>query len=259
MDTMQDMLGMGLEDDGIDTKVDLVFVIDATGSMQPTIDMVKDSALSFHEKLQEVMQSAKRNIVALRIKVVWFRDYYYDGDYAYGESKFFELPEEKEEFREFVSNISAKGGGDDPESSLEALTQAMRSDFVQDGTRRRHIIVLFTDAAAHPFEDYDDLVAAAAKKGCKPSMYPENMPKNISEFYNAWEGNAMAQDALGSDGQATKLDPTGRRMVLFAPNDYPWADMEIELSYVMRKDIASEAGGSELDMKDVYNMIAFSM
>ncbi len=237
---MQEMLGMSLEDYRLDMKVDLVFVIDATESMQPMIDMVKDSVLSFHEKLQEGMQNARRNLAALRIKVIWFRDYYYDGDYAYGESKFFELPEEKEELREFVSSISANGGGDDPESSLEALAQAMRSDFVQDGTRRRHIIVLFTDAAAHPFEDYDDLVAAAAKKDCKPSMYPENMPKNLSELYNVWKGNAMAQDALGSDGQATKLDPTGRRLILVTPWEYPWNDIWESWEYVLGIDFRQE-------------------
>ena len=108
-------------------------------------------------------------------------------------------------------------------------------------------------------EDYDKLTAEAAKKGCKPTMYPENMPKNIGEFYNAWEGNAMSQDALGSDGEATKLDPNGRRLVLFAPNDYPWSDMEVELSNIIRKDIEAGQGGSELDMNDVYSLIAYSM
>ena len=87
----------------------------------------------------------------------------------------------------------------------------------------------------------------------------ENMPKNISEFYNAWEGNAMNQDALGCDGENTKLDADGRRIVLFAPNDYPWCDMEVNLSHVIRKDIEAGQGGSELEMNEVYTLIAYSM
>ena len=258
MADMQDMFGsMGMGEEGIATNVDIVFVIDATKSMKTTIDMVKESALSFHDKLYEFMDKAWRSINNLRIKVVWFRDFYYDGNYAYDESKFFELPEESEDFRDFVNGIHEAGGGDDPESGLEALTMAMRSDFVQEGERKRHIIVLFTDAAAHPFEDYDKLTAEAAKKGCKPTMYPENMPKNIGEFYNAWEGNAMNQDALDSDGETTKLDATGRRLVLFAPNDYPWSDMEVELSYVIRRDLEAGKGGGELDMDDVYSFIVY--
>lgn len=90
-------------------------------------------------------------------------------------------------------------------------------------------------------------------------MYPKNMPKNISEFYNAWEGNAMNQDALGCDGENTKLDADGRRIVLFAPNDYPWCDMEVNLSHVIRKDIEAGQGGSELEMNEVYTLIAYSM
>ena len=109
--------------------------------MQTTIDMVKESALSFQDKLYDFMDEAKRSINNLRIKVVWFRDFYYDGNYAYDESKFFELPEEKEEFRDFVNGIHEAGGGDDPESGLEALTMAMRSDFVQEG--EKNVILLF--------------------------------------------------------------------------------------------------------------------
>ena len=259
---MQEMLGsMGTGEEGIATNVDIVFVIDATGSMQTTIDMVKEAALSFHEKLYGVMEKAKRSINNLRIKVVWFRDFYYDGNFAYDESKFFELPEESEEFRDFVGGIQAAGGGDIPESGLEALTMAMRSDFVQEGEKKRHIIVLFTDAPAHPFEDYDKISAEAAKKGCKPTMYPENMPKDLAEFYNAWECNPSSQDALGCDGGrgTTKLDADGRRLVLFAPNDYPWADMEVVLEKTMKVDIEPENGGRELDMDQVYNLIRYSM
>lgn len=260
MADIQDMLGsMGTAEEGIDTNVDIVFVIDATRSMQTTIDMVKASALSFQENLKGFLGEAGRIVRNLRIKVVWFRDFYYDGKYAYGESKFFELPEEKEDFHNFVTEINAAGGGDDPESALEALTLAMRSDFVQDGAKKRHIIVLFTDAEAHAFEDYDRLVEEAAKKGYKPEIYPENMPKDLAEFYNAWQGNAESQDALGSEGETTKLDPTGRRLVLFAPNAYPWTDMEVELEYTIRKSIEAGEGGAELDMGEVYSMIAYSL
>lgn len=51
MTNMQEMLGsMGEGEEGIATNVDIVFVIDATRSMRTTIDMVKESALSFQDK-----------------------------------------------------------------------------------------------------------------------------------------------------------------------------------------------------------------
>ena len=50
----QDMLGS----DGqmIDTNVDIVFVIDATESMQPLIDKVKSLTLSFREELERGLE-----------------------------------------------------------------------------------------------------------------------------------------------------------------------------------------------------------
>lgn len=243
----------------LETKVDIVFVIDATQSMQPCIDMVKESALSFFDNLRPYLEEAGRFVTNIRLKVIWFRDFYYDGKFAYGESKFFDIPEEQPQFHDFVTNIREAGGYDAPESGLEALTLAMRSDFVQGGERRRHIIVLFTDDGAHPFEDYDQLVAKAAVMGCEPEMYPENMPKDLAELFNAWQGNEEYQSCLGKKGNVSCLDPTGRRLVLFAPNAYPWTDMENSLENTIRKNIEPQKGGSELDMSDVYALIAYSM
>ena len=146
----QDMLGS----DGqmIDTNVDIVFVIDATESMQPLIDKVKSLTLSFREELERGLEKNKRRIHNLRSKVIVFRDYYVDDKYAMEESRFFILPEEKQDFHNFVSKIRAGGGGDEPESGLEALALALRSDFVKEGKKKRHIIVLFTDASAQEFE-----------------------------------------------------------------------------------------------------------
>ena len=129
-----------------------VFAIDATESMQPLIDKVKSLTLSFREELEKGLKENRRIIKNLRIKVIVFRDYYVDDKYAMEESRFFILPEEKQEFYNFVSKIKAGGGGDEPESGLEALALALRSDFVKDGDKKRHVIVLFTDASAHPLE-----------------------------------------------------------------------------------------------------------
>ena len=168
----------------IETNVDIVFVIDVTKSMERMIDIIQTAAISFLDEFFEKMNSMKRRVENLRVKVISFRDFYYDGNHAYNESKFFTMPNEKMDLKEYLNEIYADGGGDDPESGLEALAMAMKSDFVQKGEKKRHIIILFTDAAAHPFEDYDKLTAEAARKGYKPTIYPENMPKDIYELYN---------------------------------------------------------------------------
>ena len=257
MAKMDDMLAAG--GDELDTHVDIVLVIDATDSMKPVIEKVKNMARSFHEDLKETLAENKRILTMLRMKVIWFRDFYYDGTQAYGESKFFDLPEEKEAFHDFVSGITAAGGGDDPETSLEALTLAMRSDFDQGGDRRRHVIVLFTDDEAHRFEDHDDLVKAAAEYDCEPEMYPPNMPANLGKLYNAWAGNPESEYLLQNESGEVRLDVTGRRLVLFAPDGYPWSDMTSVMPYTFRYSLQKGLGGEELAGTDVYRLIAMSM
>lgn len=222
----------------IETNVDIVFVIDVTKSMEYMLDIMLDIiqtvAISFMDKCWE----RRRRVKNLRVKVISFRDFYYDGNYAYNESRFFKMPNEKMDLKEYLNRIYVDGGGDDPESGLEALAMAMKSDFVQKGDKKYHIIILFTDATAHPFEDYDKLTAEAERKGCKPTMYPENMPKDIKELYDVWEGNEE-KDMSDFGKEVTTLDKTGRRLVVFAPNEYPWADMDIALSKIIRHDLST--------------------
>ena len=108
---MQDMLGASAEKDGLmlNTNVDIVFVIDATESMQPLIDKVKSLTLSFREELEKGLEKNKRKISGLRMKVIVFRDYYVDDAYALEESRFFILPEEKQVHINPLSCIDQQG------------------------------------------------------------------------------------------------------------------------------------------------------
>lgn len=242
----QDMLG-GC-DIMIDTNVDIVFVIDATESMQPLIDKVKSLTLSFREELEKGLERNKRRINNLRIKVIVFRDYYVDDKYAMEESRFFILPEEKQDFYNFVSKIRAGGGGDEPESGLEALALALRSDFVQDGDKKRHVIVLFTDASAHPFEQQEDGV---------PNNYPSKMFRNLGDLYQTW---GTGQDMLGVSSDFSKrMLKDAKRLVLFAPSLYPWNEIELDLENVIRKDMDKGNGGRDLDLEDVIALVSNSI
>lgn len=247
---MQDMLGASIDKDELmlNTNVDIVFVIDATESMQPLIDKVKSLTLSFREELEKGLERNKRKINSLRMKVIVFRDYYVDDAYALEESRFFILPEEKQDFYDFVSGIRAGGGGDEPESGLEALAVALRSGFVEEGDKKRHIIVLFTDASAHKYEQQFDGI---------PSNYPANMFKNLGELYQAWESG---QDALGASNSVNHImDKEAKRLVLFAPSVYPWNDLEIDLENVIRKELDKGNGGQDLDLDDVIALVSNSI
>lgn len=222
---------------GFSYAVDLVLVIDATGSMSSIIERVKASALKFHDDLNKRMSDKGKTIDDLRVRVVMYRDFYASDADALVESEFFELPRDEGDFAGFVNGIRATGGGDEPETALEALVSAIRSPWTSGGTKRRHIIAVWTDASAHPLEKNAD---------AKPARYPVGVPADFNDLTDLWEG----QDAM---------DLNAQRLVLFAPDAYPWADISNHWENVVQYPSKSGQGMSEMDYGAVLDMIANSL
>ena len=243
---VQDALG------GITTYVDIVFCIDVTASMAPIINTVKNLTLDLYDDLIKNMREKNNRIVKqLRVKVIAFRDYYCDGAYAMEESKFFTLPKQKTEFRNFVAALEAKGGGDEPENALEAMALAMKSDWVRvtnpNTEKARNVVVIFTDASAHPLEKSADGVS---------EYYPADMLKNYNELYEAWCGQGSCMD----NRESYTMDKMAERLVIFAPEDaYPWSDMAEEIDYAAVVPISAAKGGAELGRDTIIATISGSM
>jgi len=100
---------------GLGYAVDIVFVIDITGSMHPVIDQVREGALTFHDRLIEDMAAKGKYIDQLRLRAVAYRDFYDAPHDALVETPFFVLPEEEAAFGAFIRGLAADGGGDEPE------------------------------------------------------------------------------------------------------------------------------------------------
>ena len=75
-------------------SVDLVFCIDVTMSMDHILDTVKQNALNFYRDFQHLMEVKHKKVESLRVRIVAFRDYYYDRDEAMAVTDFFRLPEQ---------------------------------------------------------------------------------------------------------------------------------------------------------------------
>src|SRR4051794_41375889 len=130
---------------GLSYAVDIVFCVDVTGSMTPILDQVKANALRFYSDVQSNLTAKGKTIDELRVRVVAFRDIVADGEAALQESPFFELPADETGFSNFVNGLFAEGGGDAPESGLEAVALSMTSPWTTRGERRRQVLVVWTD------------------------------------------------------------------------------------------------------------------
>jgi len=119
-------------------QADIMFVLDVTASMQNEIDGVKNGVRSFAAALS-------RNKIDFRIGLVAFRDLSHDGAGAMQVLKFNGdvFTSDAEAFRDQVGKLLASGGGDIPESSLEAVTEATNQPFRKSATK---VLLLITDA-----------------------------------------------------------------------------------------------------------------
>src|SRR4029434_4985515 len=153
---------------GLKYAVDIVFCIDVTGSMAPILDRVKDNALRFYDDVQKNLTDKGKNVDELRVRVVAFRDFKADGAAALQESSFFRLHDEQGGFAEFVGGLVPEGGGDAPESGLEAVALAINSPWTTSGDRRRQVIVVWTDSPAQPLSGEP-----------APAPYGDNVPQRL--------------------------------------------------------------------------------
>lgn len=170
--------------------VDVVMCIDVTGSMYDIIYTVKQNAIGFYDAFKNCCDKNGIQLTGLNTQVIAFRDK--NEDYNWLEtSETYWLPEQKSQFDSFVNNLYADGGGDTPESGLEALQAAFnKTDWSADDGYHRQVIILWTDAPylvdAYGY-NYSDV--------------------ELSSLANQW--NTL---------------PSGKRMILFAPYSYEYGN-----------------------------------
>ncbi len=211
-------------------NVDIVMCIDVTGSMGPFLTKVKDDALNFHDKLSERLRVKNRIIEDLRIKVVGFRDLQ-DGE-PFECSDWFEMPVDAEDYKAFVSNLRPVGGGDAPESGLDAIAFAMKQDWVKQGAKRRHIVMLWTDAPTKPV-GVQTLVS--------------DLPKDLPTLVSNWQ-----------DAQESIMDKSSKRLVVFAPEDESWAIIpELENANLINVNLGT--GLDEMSMDVILDQLSNSI
>jgi len=223
----------------MDYTVDMVFCIDATGSMEDTsgsrlkiINMVKQNALNFYSDFDRIMTGKNKKVRQLRVRIVAFRDYIADGPDAMMVTDFFMLPQQEKEFEACINSIHAGGGGDIPEDGLEALAYAIKSKWTTEGAKKRQVIVVWTDAGTHDLG-----------YGSSSEHYPKGMPTNHSELNDWWDN----------------MDRNAKRLVLFAPDENGWSYISQNWDNIVH--IPSVAGGglAEKGYGEILNAIANSV
>ena len=225
--------------DRLEYNVDIVFCIDATGSMGPLLDMVKENALTFYRDLMTEMSQKGKNIDRIRARIVAFRDYMADGKNAMLTTDFYDLREESDRFDAVIRSLHPEGGGDEPEDALEALAYAIKSKWTKGGDKRRHLIVVWSDASTHPIG-----YSAAAMN------YPRKMVKTFDELTNMWDGDAKCGGLM---------DSNAKRLLIFAPEAEYWTDIAETWDNVIHFPSEAGSGLDRLSYQEILAQIIHSI
>lgn len=204
-------------------KADVVMCIDGTTSMEKIISTIKSNAFNFYSDLKNKCMLQGKEITSMRIKVIGFRDF--EDPKPFEQSVFFDMPAQETDFRSFVSELKAEGGGDYPERGYDAIGLAILSDWKADPDVHQ-IIILWTDDASHPL--------SISSPG----------PKSINELTALWN---------------ERMSPKGKRLILFAPKHPSWTKLENEWDKTIRHDVKEGRGLSDTDYDEILETLSESM
>lgn len=139
---------------------DFIFLIDGTGSMAPCMDALKQSIEVFLDSIN----APQATVHDWRGKVVLYRDQQLDGSKWLEDNPFVT---DGAALKGQIDAMQAKGGGDEPESALDALhklaTYPQAAKGAQDvgphewryRSAAARVVIVFSDATFKPTMTYD--------------------------------------------------------------------------------------------------------
>ncbi len=193
--------------------VDVIMVMDISGSMSDEINMVKSNAKAFYQLFNDKCIAAGITLNGLNAQVITYSDINVDNEEALNESPVYNMANgtEHDAFEAYVDEIELSYGGDTPESGLEALAAAFKRESwgVDDGYHRQ-VVILWTDATykivnegiCRKYQMNEDGTYAVDADGNSIDLGPMYQAYTYDEVKAMWDEM-----------------PTGRRMILFAPYD----------------------------------------
>ncbi len=182
---------------------DFVFCIDTTESMAKYDTIIKELPFAIEKQLTEICNGLYTAVKQVRVKFVAFEDYASEGENAVLDSPFFTLPDDADKLNALLAGLEYVGGGDAPENALEALYKAFCSDWIQvpPSEKRKHAVILLTDAAPLPLQARADVEGYAA----------ENYPADLDELCKIWTDSG--------DGKRSTMSFKHKKLFMIIPEN----------------------------------------
>ena len=220
----------------IDVDVDVVFVVDCSESMRSVLPKVKELMLNFPAQCKLEFEIILKIVKSLRIRIIGLRgsDEKQAGllNPQIQESAFFNFPEEREGFVSYVNNLEIAGKPNGIKSGMEALHRAIHSCWTEstDCVKKRQLIFLITNAPMYAPEKTEQR---------KSAQSVSDMPCSLQDMYLEWTDDSV-------------INQKAKRLVMIAPNTYPWSDISMEWELVIMHVFDSEEWNEQFDMSECF-------
>ncbi|MGL5440533.1 MAG: vWA domain-containing protein [Filifactoraceae bacterium] len=240
-------------------KADIVFVVDTTGSMGSAISNTKNNINDFSQRLVE-----EYNIDA-NFSLIEFKDITSDGNESTIQHKsntsnwFTNI----DYFKNEVNTLSPYGGGDSPETAIDALAMAYELNYRNDATK---FIILVTDAPykidnSYGIKDMQEVSELFSKNNIIVSAisYDENWYKQIIDqtigLFGAINGN-FSEILLKLANRIGKLTNDGEWVFL---DDYSGVKLSDTIDKININDTDNDglSDAEELEKSIEKSMISF--
>jgi hypothetical protein len=168
------------------STLDIMFIVDCTGSMKPWIDATKD-------ELDKILTFIKDNnpYSKIRVSFVGYRDYC-DKNLTFklspeidqngpnpgvntGRFSYIDFEEDSSKIKHFIASVEARGGGDEPEDLAGGLDLGLK----QDWKSLAKYAIIICDAPCHG-KKYHDLFGDQYPKGDAKGLVMENLVKEYA-------------------------------------------------------------------------------
>ena len=208
-------------------KIEVVFVLDTTGSMSGLIQAAKEKIWSIASTLatgqasgQKSRHSTEQNAPEIKMGLVAYRD---RGD-AYI-TKTTPLSTDLDSMYSTLMDFKARGGGDGPESVNKGLYDAVHKMLWSQDDDTYKVVFLIGDAPAHmDYQDdvkYPTTIAKALKKGIIINAIQSGQNRRTT---TNWQ-----QIATLGQGDYFQVENNGNAVAIATPFDKELADLSVEL------------------------------
>jgi hypothetical protein len=199
------LLGSALADDGKAPRVEVVFVLDTTGSMGGLLEGAKKKIWSIATEIEKA--KPKPDVL---VGLVAYRD---KGD-AYV-TKVTGLTENLDKVYGELMEFRAQGGGDGPENVRQALHDALTK--IEWSKDRETLRILFLVGDAPPHLDYTDV--PTIEELCQTAAKREIIVNTVRCGVHAETGRIWQDIALKAEGKFVTIDQAGGVIAIATPFD----------------------------------------